>query len=165
MTAPTTIAVARTTMAGGIVRNLRCTHIDGDVCLDQATHYVFTVTGGKVNPWGGEAACQLHLPRVDDAGQVDGETDDDDGGPHLDDHQWGKTPDVWSGALWFGAALRALVAVAEGTVDDSDRASARHALTNLPVEVRRVWPGHFPEYPYEGEPADEHAARRRDAHR
>jgi len=45
-------------------------------------------------------------------------------------------------------------------VDEEDMvATARHWLPQLPVEVKAQWPGTFDEFPYQGEPRDEHADR------
>jgi hypothetical protein len=84
---------------------------------------------------------------------------------HLADYQWQKEPDVWSQALWLGAALRVLKAAAETSVvpsvDGEDVAeTARAWLPEIPVEVKAMWPGIFDEYPYAGESAEDHAARR-----
>jgi hypothetical protein len=80
----------------------------------------------------------------------------------LEDHQWGKAPDVWSQALWLGAALNALklVAATPGLGDENfNTDSARYWMACLPNEIKATRPGIFPEFPYLGEPESERAER------
>lgn len=58
-------------------------------------------------------------------------------------YQYDKPLDIWSGALWLGAALEAL----------SDKAQegdpwASTWIAKVPDEVKACWPGIFPEFPY-----------------
>jgi len=56
------------------------------------------------------------------------------------DYQYGKPLDIWSGALWLGAALAALVERAQ----DGDE-TAHLWVDRVPAEVKAQWPGVFPE--------------------
>lgn len=65
---------------------------------------------------------------------------------------------VNAGALWLGAALSIMKDVAQG---EPNPAEAQLWLNRVPNEVKRVWPGIFPEFPYEGEPEEERIQRER----
>jgi hypothetical protein len=69
-------------------------------------------------------------------------TDHDYSIPDADklDYQYGKTLDVWSLALWLGAALQALKERA-GQGDPN----ALLWIDRVPREVKAQWPGVFPE--------------------
>jgi hypothetical protein len=56
------------------------------------------------------------------------------------DYQYGKTLDVWSLALWLGAALEALQRLAKQGDPD-----AMLWIERVPREVKAQWPGVFPD--------------------
>lgn len=80
----------------------------------------------------------------------------------MDDYQHGKTPDVWSQALWLGAALEALKVLSKLGIESPETfnsSTARAWIERVPNEVKAKWPGVFPEFPYAGETEEERAER------